>query len=394
MLARRARAPLGEPRHDDPPAVVDQARARPRPRGRPVPPVTIAVRSMSASAPRRATRWHARSAYAVRSRPYGSAMLVRDSRGSGSTRSCSCARRAAAPPRRQRVPAPHARRPQRQVAAIVWDGVEVLRELCVPGAACASRAATRSTRATARRSRRRAARAAPGQFDLADLLDGPPRAPRPDGGRPARAARHHPGPAPARAARPLLGEAHQSWRRFRERAGRQALPPGLPPRPARALACRSPRASARSRRTSRASTTTSRSPARCCTTSASSRPTRPTSARSTSPTPAACRARSRSATTASGARSRSIDGFPPALAQAVLHIILSHHGSLAHGCPVVPVHARGDARAHHRQPRRPARQVRPAREGAAPGSAGRRSTVRSASSAHFGPAVADERRGA
>lgn len=31
-----------------------------------------------------------------------------------------------------------------------------------------------------------------------------------------------------------------------------------------------------------------------------------------------------------------IDGFPAALAQAVLHIILSHHGSLAHGSPVVP----------------------------------------------------------
>lgn len=31
-----------------------------------------------------------------------------------------------------------------------------------------------------------------------------------------------------------------------------------------------------------------------------------------------------------------IDGFPPPLAQAVLHIILSHHGSLAHGSPVVP----------------------------------------------------------
>ena len=31
-----------------------------------------------------------------------------------------------------------------------------------------------------------------------------------------------------------------------------------------------------------------------------------------------------------------IDGFPPALAQAVLHIILSHHGTLRHGSPVVP----------------------------------------------------------
>jgi 3'-5' exoribonuclease len=32
----------------------------------------------------------------------------------------------------------------------------------------------------------------------------------------------------------------------------------------------------------------------------------------------------------------SIDGFDPELAQAVLHIILSHHGSLEHGSPVVP----------------------------------------------------------
>jgi 3'-5' exoribonuclease len=31
-----------------------------------------------------------------------------------------------------------------------------------------------------------------------------------------------------------------------------------------------------------------------------------------------------------------LPGFPPDTAQAVLHIILSHHGSLAHGSPVVP----------------------------------------------------------
>jgi 3'-5' exoribonuclease len=31
-----------------------------------------------------------------------------------------------------------------------------------------------------------------------------------------------------------------------------------------------------------------------------------------------------------------IDGFPQPLAQAVVHIILSHHGSLEHGSPVVP----------------------------------------------------------
>jgi 3'-5' exoribonuclease len=31
-----------------------------------------------------------------------------------------------------------------------------------------------------------------------------------------------------------------------------------------------------------------------------------------------------------------LDGFPAVLAQAVLHIILSHHGSLEHGSPVLP----------------------------------------------------------
>jgi 3'-5' exoribonuclease len=31
-----------------------------------------------------------------------------------------------------------------------------------------------------------------------------------------------------------------------------------------------------------------------------------------------------------------VDGFPPRLAEALLHIILSHHGTLEHGSPVVP----------------------------------------------------------
>ena len=31
-----------------------------------------------------------------------------------------------------------------------------------------------------------------------------------------------------------------------------------------------------------------------------------------------------------------LDGFPADTAQALLHIILSHHGSLEHGSPVVP----------------------------------------------------------
>ena len=31
-----------------------------------------------------------------------------------------------------------------------------------------------------------------------------------------------------------------------------------------------------------------------------------------------------------------LEDFPPDLAQAVVHIILSHHGQLEHGSPVVP----------------------------------------------------------
>jgi len=31
-----------------------------------------------------------------------------------------------------------------------------------------------------------------------------------------------------------------------------------------------------------------------------------------------------------------VEGFPPQLAQAILHIILSHHGALEHGSPVLP----------------------------------------------------------
>jgi 3'-5' exoribonuclease len=31
-----------------------------------------------------------------------------------------------------------------------------------------------------------------------------------------------------------------------------------------------------------------------------------------------------------------LDGFPPQLAEAVLHIVLAHHGALEHGSPVVP----------------------------------------------------------
>ena len=59
-----------------------------------------------------------------------------------------------------------------------------------------------------------------------------------------------------------------------------------------------------------------------------------------------------------------IDGFDPSLAQAILHIILSHHGQLEHGSPVVRATREATLVQRDRQPRGQARQLRPAREGA------------------------------
>ncbi len=56
----------------------------------------------------------------------------------------------------------------------------------------------------------------------------------------------------------LLGPETETWRWFRRGTGRQALPPGLPPRPARAQPDRRPGGLARSRRRSPGSTATSR----------------------------------------------------------------------------------------------------------------------------------------
>ncbi len=56
-----------------------------------------------------------------------------------------------------------------------------------------------------------------------------------------------------------------------------------------------------------------------------------------------------------------VPGFDPALAQAVLHIILSHHGSARARLAGRARHPRGRPRPHDRQPRRPPRQLRPPR---------------------------------
>ena len=77
--------------------------------------------------------------------------------------------------------------------------------------------------------------AEPDEVDLDALTRRPAALRRADGGRPARARRHDPEPAPARAARRDLRRRHADVGAVPRRAGGQALPPGLPPRAARAL---------------------------------------------------------------------------------------------------------------------------------------------------------------
>ena len=133
----------------------------------------------------------------------------------------------------------------------------------------------------------------------------------------------------------------ETWAALPPRARGQALPPGLRPRAARALADR--RAGRqRVRRVVPGHRPRRRGHRRAA---ARHRQARGLHRRPGRDRPHrrrhASRARSRWATTACAARSRTLPGFPPDTAQAVLHIILSHHGSLEHGSPVVPVHARG-----------------------------------------------------
>ena len=89
-----------------------------------------------------------------------------------------------------------------------------------------------------------------------------------------------------------------------------------------------------------------------------------------------------------------IPGFPPETAQAVLHIILSHHGSLEYGSPVVPC-TREATLVHHidNLGGRLGSFDRLEKE-LAPGESWTGYDRGIGASAYFGPAAADERRAA
>ena len=206
---------------------------------------------------------------------------------------------------------------------------------------------------------------------------------------------HDPGPAPAHAARRACSaRARETLAPLPPRARGQALPPGLRARPARALRSRSPRASARSARTF----------------PGIDRDVAVTGAllhdigklEAYTADPAAIdltdAGRLQGEIPLGYYRVRreieDIPGFPPTPRQAVLHIILSHHGSLEHGSPVVPctreatlVHIIDNLGGRLGSFDRLEKELAPGAELVGFDRA-------LGASAYFGPAVADERRAA
>jgi 3'-5' exoribonuclease len=89
-----------------------------------------------------------------------------------------------------------------------------------------------------------------------------------------------------------------------------------------------------------------------------------------------------------------IPGFPAETAQAVLHIILSHHGSLEHGSPVVPCTREATLVHHIDNLGGRLGSFDRLEKGLGPGESWTGFDRGIGSSAYFGPAVAEERRAA
>ena len=134
----------------------------------------------------------------------------------------------------------------------------------------------------------------------------------------------------------LLGAGSSTGRAFRRAFAAQYNHHAYRSRSARALAAGGRRDGARRARSSRRSTATSRSAARCCTTSASSTPTPATHCGVSLNDAGKLIGEIPSGYYTVRRAIEQIPGFPPELAQALLHIILSHHGCLEHGSPVLP----------------------------------------------------------
>ena len=127
------------------------------------------------------------------------------------------------------------------VVCMVWEELAGIEELACAGARGARARALH--RAPALRPADQPARSRRGRARQLRAR-GPARRPRArgraDGGRGARAARHDPGAASADAAGARVRRGLGAVGRLPRRAGGQVLPPGLPPRAARALPRRGP----------------------------------------------------------------------------------------------------------------------------------------------------------
>ena len=253
------------------------------------------------------------------------------------------------------------------VVAMIWEDVERVRALCPAGAPIhvRGRFARASALRPADRSRRPARAASQARSTPADAPRRPAAAGRSDGGRPARARLHDPGAAPAHAAGARArARARDTWELYRRAPAakhyHQAYEHGLLEH------CLSV-----AQGVSAISATFPGIDRDVAVTGALLHDIGKLEAYTTDPAAIDLTdaGRLQGEIPLGYYRVRreieEIDGFPPRLAEALLHIILSHHGTLEHGSPGRPVHARGHARALPRQPRRPARLVRPPREGAA-----------------------------
>ena len=218
-----------------------------------------------------------------------------------------------------------------RTGAIAAAVAEELAALCEPGSAVRVAGRMDSDRLAVHTLRP----AHEGEYAPGDLLDGPHRAAGRHGGRSARARGHRPGPAPARAAGSGVRTGRADLAPVPRRAGRQALPPGLPPRAARALAERRPAVSA-------ISATFPGIDRDVAVTGALLHDIGKLEAYTADPLAIDMTdlGKLQGEIPLGYYRVRrlieDLPGFPEELAAAVLHIILSHHGTLEHGSPVVP----------------------------------------------------------
>ena len=222
------------------------------------------------------------------------------------------------------------------VEAVVWDGVDDLAPACDPGGVvrCSGRYAVdgRYGACVTVRSLRPADES---EYDPADLLEGPPVAYDKMAEDLEQLVATVQAPHLRELLRRLLSRAEGPGERWHRAPAakyyHQAYRHGLIEHCLSVAQGVSAMAS-----TFPASTATWPSPARCCTTSARSRPTASDNGSIELTDAGRLQGEIPLGYYIVRREIERIEGFPDSCAEAVLHIVLSHHGKLEHGSPVVP----------------------------------------------------------